>query len=117
MREYDKLVRDRIPEIIEKEGRPFGTSTVTGDGLLFYLDKKLDEEIGEFRESRDPEELADVMEVVFAMAASLGVSEKELMDIRCEKKEKRGGFEKGIVLDWTDRCRREYDKTIVQFPS
>ena len=46
----------------------------------------------------DPEELADVMEVLFGLASYLGVTEGELMGIRDRKRKERGGFEKGIVL-------------------
>ena len=100
MKEYDKLVRDKIPEIIERDGRAYGTEAVSGDELLSYLDRKLDEEVAEFRESLDPEELADVMEVLFSLASRLGISEEELIGIRERKRAERGGFEKGIVLKW-----------------
>ena len=95
---YDKLVRDRIPEIIIGNGGTCRTETVAGEDLFGYLDRKLDEEKEEFRESRDPEELADVMEVLFGLASYLGVTEGELMGIRDRKRKERGGFEKGIVL-------------------
>ncbi len=98
MTEYNKLIRDRIPEIIRESGGDCEVFSVSGDCLYDYLDKKLDEEIAEFRESRSPEEIADVLEVLFALAREKGVSEGELMRIRDEKREKRGGFEKGLVL-------------------
>ncbi len=98
MIEYNKLIRDKIPEIIKENGGECEVFSVAGDSLYRYLDKKLDEEISEFRESRSPEEIADVMEVLFAMAREKGVSEDELMKIRDEKRKKRGGFEKGLIL-------------------
>lgn len=101
MAEYDKLVRDRIPEIIEKDGRKCVTEKASGDVLFEYLDRKIDEELSEFRESRSPEEIADLLEVLFAVASELGCSEEELMSIREKKREERGGFEEGFVLKKT----------------
>lgn len=98
MTEYDKLVRDRIPEIIINNGGTCETTIVSGKEYHTYLDRKLDEEIAEFRESNSPEEIADIMEVLYALSKEMGVSEEELNRIRDEKREKRGGFEKGIVL-------------------
>ena len=95
---YDKLVRDRIPEIIESTGRSCGTHVVFGDEFYSYLDKKLDEEILEFREARNLEELADIMEVVYGLAECLGYSEQELNILRSKKRDERGGFSRGIVL-------------------
>ena len=102
MPRYDKLVRDRIPEIIESSGRPCRTYTVEGDELYAYLDRKLDEEVSEFRSDRNLEELADIMEVLFALAANLGHTEEELISLRDRKRDDRGGFYKGIVLEDTE---------------
>ena len=62
------------------------------------LVKKLQEEVNEFIEDKNLEELADVMEVLFGLAKNLGYREEELIKKREEKKEERGGFEEGIVL-------------------
>ncbi|NLL94667.1 MAG: nucleoside triphosphate pyrophosphohydrolase [Thermoplasmatales archaeon] len=99
MVDYDKLVRDGIPGIIEASGKSCAVRVVEGEELFFYLDRKLDEEISEFRESRDLAELADILEVVVGLAESLGHSEKELFCLRLEKKDERGGFSQGIVLE------------------
>lgn len=95
---YDKLVRDRIPEIIESTGRSCGTRVVFGDEFYSYLDKKLDEEVSEFREAGNLEELADIMEVVYGLAEYLGYTEQELNVLRSKKRDERGGFSRGIVL-------------------
>ena len=95
---YDKLVRDRIPEIIESNGRSCDTRIVFGDEFYTYLDRKLDEEVSEFRHDRDLEELADIMEVIYGLAECLGHTEQELNTLRSKKKEERGGFSRGIVL-------------------
>ena len=102
MPRYDKRVRDRIPEIIESSGRSCRTHTVEGDEFHTYLDRKLDEEVSEFRSDRNLEELADIMEVLFALAANLGHTDDELISLRDRKKEERGGFSKGIVLEDTE---------------
>ena len=102
MPRYDKLVRDRIPEIIESSGRPCRTHTVEGDELYAYLDRKLDEEVSEFRSDRNLEELADIMEVLFALAANLGHTEEELISLRDRKRDDRGGFSKGVILEDTE---------------
>lgn len=101
MPSYDKLVRDRIPEIIESTGRSCDTRIVFGNEFYGYLDRKLDEEISEFRQERNLEELADIMEVVYGLAECLGHTEQELNLLRSSKKEERGGFSRGIVLTGT----------------
>lgn len=64
---YNKLVRDRIPEIIEQSGKK-AVTRIAGDGeYRQYLREKLQEEVGEFMENGNPEELADILEVVFAL--------------------------------------------------
>jgi predicted house-cleaning noncanonical NTP pyrophosphatase (MazG superfamily) len=62
------------------------------------IDKKLDEELAEYHKDESIEELADLLEVIYAAAAARGYSVDELEAIRAEKKEKRGGFEKKILL-------------------
>jgi predicted house-cleaning noncanonical NTP pyrophosphatase (MazG superfamily) len=98
MKTYNKLVRDKIPEIIKEDGRECKTAIVTGDEKYKLLEAKLQEEINEFLEDKNLEELADVMEVLFGLADSLGYSEDELLKARNKKKEERGGFKEGIVL-------------------
>ena len=98
MPQYDKLVRDRIPEIIGSTGKSCDTRIVFGDEFYSYLDRKLDEEVSEFRKDRNLEELADIMEVVYGLAECLGYSEQELNILRSRKKDERGGFSRGIIL-------------------
>ncbi len=98
-REYDKLVRDRIPEMIEENGERPVTRVATGEEYDRRLLDKLDEEVAEYRESREIEELADVLEVVHAIRRSRGASEEELAEKRERKAERRGRFDEGIVLE------------------
>jgi predicted house-cleaning noncanonical NTP pyrophosphatase (MazG superfamily) len=98
MKTYNKLVRDKIPEIIKADGRACETAIVTGDEKYKLLEAKLQEEVNEFLEDKNLEELADVMEVLFGLADSLGYSEEELLKVRDKKREERGGFKEGIML-------------------
>ena len=95
---YNKLVRDRIPEIIEASGKKCLCSTLSDEEYLAMLDAKLNEELAEYQESKSMEELADLLEVIRAVAVARGSSIDEVEAIRQDKAEKRGGFEKKILL-------------------
>ena len=92
---FDKLVRDRIPEIIEKNGSVAVTRTLTDEEYRVYLEKKLDEEVTEYHESKSIEELADILEVVNALC---GCDLMALDQVRLRKFCERGGFEAKILL-------------------
>ena len=96
---YHKLVRDRIPEIIEKDGKQCICSILSDEDYLLMLDQKLDEELREYQESKSLEELADLLEVMRSVALARGGSIEILEQIRIQKAEKRGGFEKRILLE------------------
>lgn len=96
---YNKLVRDKIPQIIEESGKKYDISYATSNELSTLLEAKLDEEVNEYKEAKNLEELADILEVVFALADNLGYSEEDLFKLQSDKKEKRGGFKKGIILN------------------
>lgn len=98
MRKYDKLVRDRIPEIIRSGGEEYVVEFVNNQRKGELLEAKLQEEVGEFLEDKNLEELADIMEVIFGLAKHLGYSEEALMNKRNAKREERGGFDNGVVL-------------------
>ena len=95
---YNKLVRDRIPEIIEAGGKRCVCSTLLDEEYLAKLDEKLNEELTEYQESKSMEELADLLEVIRAVATARGSSIEEVEAIRRGKAVKRGGFEKRILL-------------------
>jgi predicted house-cleaning noncanonical NTP pyrophosphatase (MazG superfamily) len=97
--DYAKLVRDRIPDIIREKGKTPYVHTAVGSELERALWEKLDEEVAEFQESKDPSEIADVLEVVYAISAFYGIDVHAVEELRKKKKEERGGFEKGIILD------------------
>lgn len=95
---YNKLVRDRIPEIIEASGKSCAVETLDNDRYIKMLDAKLQEELNEYQESKSLEELADLLEVMGAVVKARGYTWEQLTEIRKEKKEKRGGFEKRLLL-------------------
>ena len=91
-----KLVRDKIPQIIIADGKKPFTRILDDEEYLEELDKKLNEEIAEYQQDKSIEEMADVLEVLFAICESRGYSVEELMKVREEKRETRGGFEKRV---------------------
>lgn len=95
---YNKLVRNRIPEIIEADGKTCKTQILTDEEYLRYVDEKLDEELAEYHKYGSIEELADLLEVICAAAKARGSSIEDVEAIRARKVEKRGGFEKKIFL-------------------
>ena len=95
---YNKLVRDRIPEIIEASGKTCVTEILSDEDYLRMVDAKLDEELAEYHKDQNIEELADLMEVIYAAAAARGYSAEQLEQIRAEKAEKRGAFCSRILL-------------------
>lgn len=102
---YNKLVRDNIPTIILNNGMSENPiiHTLSDEDYKHELMKKLTEEYQEVMNSKTKEELieecADILEVVFAIANLEGYTVEQLMSIRKEKKEKRGGFEKRLFLE------------------
>ncbi|MFJ3841858.1 nucleoside triphosphate pyrophosphohydrolase [Streptomyces sp. NPDC054904] len=99
---YGKLVRDRIPQIIRADGVEPEVHVADPVEYRQRLREKLEEEVAEYMEADEidaPEELADILEVAFALAADLGVDPAQLERIRVSKAEQRGGFAERIV--WT----------------
>ena len=95
---YNKLVRDRIPEIIEESGKDCTTAILSDEEYLKMVDAKLDEELAEYHKDQNVEELADLMEVIYAAAKARGYTLEELERVRAAKAEKRGAFDKKILL-------------------
>ena len=99
---YQKLVRDRIPEIIEETGKEFSVCQVRGDRLKDYAMKKLQEEVQEFVEEPSAEEAADIMEIFHFICNRLGIKDSEIMAQTTAKRVVRGGFDMGFVLEWVE---------------
>jgi predicted house-cleaning noncanonical NTP pyrophosphatase (MazG superfamily) len=96
---FNKLVRDKIPEIIAANDQVPITRTLDDEEYEVQLRKKLQEEVAEYLEDVNTEELADILEVVYALGVQLGVTPHELEQLRLQKAQKRGGFEKRIFLE------------------
>ena len=95
---YNKLVRDKIPEIIEADGKCCKTEILSDEEYIKMIDAKLDEELAESHEDQNIEELADLMEVIYAAAEARGYSVEELEAVRLAKVEKRGTFKEKTLL-------------------
>lgn len=98
----EKLVRDRIPEIIRAAGRLPETRVAKPEEYGALLRVKLFEEAGEYAAGGDPAELADLLEVVHALAAFHGITPDELEQRRSAKAAERGGFSNRLVLRLRD---------------
>lgn len=107
---FDKLVRDRIPEVLDSKGVDSETRILSSEEYLKALKLKLVEEAGELDRALTSEdlkgEIADVMEVLDAIAAAYGFSKGELLAAQDRKRAERGGFAQRIFLmSTTDRER------------
>lgn len=98
IKKYNKLVRDKIPEIIEASGNTCETEILSDAEYLKMVDAKLDEELAEYHQDQNLEELADLTEVLHAAVIARGWTLEDLERVRAEKYEKRGGFQKKIFL-------------------
>ncbi len=98
MSSYNKLVRDKIPEIIKADGKECETRVLDDKEYLLSLNKKLDEELREYYETKSIDELADMVEVIFARVGQYGMSIQEFERLRLFKREKRGGFDQKLFL-------------------
>ena len=96
--QYNKLVRDKIPEMIRADGENPITRILDEEEYRKHLEMKLDEEVAEFHKDQNIEELADILEVVLALNESLGYSREELESAYLEKHEARGGFSDRVFL-------------------
>ncbi|MCK8058399.1 MULTISPECIES: nucleoside triphosphate pyrophosphohydrolase [unclassified Fusibacter] len=96
---YNKLIRDKIPQKIEAAGKTSKQSTLSHEDYVKELNNKLTEESNEWFESSDVEELADILEVVMALAAEKGVGFEQLVEIANSKRDKRGGFKERLFLE------------------
>lgn len=102
MKTYNKLVRDKIPQIIEADNKECSMRVLDDEEYTVALKTKLQEELNEFLEAKEKneqiEELADLLEVVYSYARSQGTTVEVLEHIRKTKHDQRGGFEQKIML-------------------
>jgi len=99
---YKKLVRDKIPQIIEAKGKEVSTIILSNEDYIKELKTKCLEEVEEYMKATTneeaKEELADILEVLHAIAKTHGSSMEEIESIRLRKKQARGGFQERIFL-------------------
>ncbi len=97
---YNKLIRDKIPQIIEATGKIPTVRVLKHEEYLKELNSKLTEESNEWLGSGNTEELADILEVVLALATVNGIDFEQLVDLANEKRVNRGGFDKRLFLEY-----------------
>ena len=102
MKQYNKLIRDKVPALMLASGRKMVTRTVVGQELRAALRAKIDEEVAEYDAAANDDiaavELADLLEVVMALAARHGFDEATIQRIRATKAEQRGAYDLGYYL-------------------
>ena len=96
---YHKLVRDRIPEIIERENKGFQVSQVDAAKLRQYAFNKLREEVEEFIENPCAEEAADIQEILEFICHRQGIRSRTINAQKVAKYATKGGFEMGYILE------------------
>ena len=94
-----KLIRDKIGERITREEKTAATHIATPEEYKVKLKEKLQEELQEYLLSENPEELADMLEVIDALAELQNLSKEDLEKIRQKKAQEKGTFKKKFILD------------------
>lgn len=99
---YNKLVRDKIPEIIKNKGGNAITHIASDEEYWEKLKEKLEEEVNEFIKSNAAEELADILEVIYTICDFQKIDRQKLESLKKKKADERGGFKEKIILDETN---------------
>lgn len=99
MKVYNKLVRDKIPEIIKADGKTCATHILSDEEYIAALEAKLNEEVAEYQADKSLEEMSDILEVLQAICVARGYSLHELEAMRAKKADERGGFAEKIFLE------------------
>lgn len=99
---YGKLIRDRIPEIIAKDGKSCKTRVLSLEEYKTALRNKLSEEMEEYQEAYDIHELADVQEIIDALVVAEGLTEEQFHAIQKAKRDSNGAFNKRLYLESVD---------------
>ena len=103
MKLFRKLIRDRVPEIIERDGKKANVRVLDDAEFLTALENKLLEEVQEMRQGADKKtEIADIYEVLDVLIEASGFSKEEISAIQKKKREERGGFDKKLFLESAD---------------
>jgi predicted house-cleaning noncanonical NTP pyrophosphatase (MazG superfamily) len=102
MKEYNKLVRDEIPHIIEQNGGKASFHILSDEAYLKELDKKLIEEVNEYHQDKNLEEIVDILEVLKAICIAKGYSIEEVETKQKEKAAARGSFHNKVFLEYVE---------------
>lgn len=102
MKVHNKLVRDKIPEIIAKSGKEVATRVLSYGDYLEALDTKLNEEVAEYQADKSLEEMADILEVLQAICIARGHSLQDLEFLKAQKASERGSFADRIFLEYVE---------------
>lgn len=102
MKVHNKLVRDKIPEIIEASGKSCVMHILSDEEYIEALETKLNEEVEEYLVDKNLEEMADVLEVLQAICVARGYTLEELEAMRAKKADERGGFSEKIFLEYVE---------------
>lgn len=102
MKVHNKLVRDKIPGIIEKSGKTCVSHVLTDEEYITALEIKLNEEVAEYQKDKNLEEMADILEVIQAICLAKGYSLVDLETMRAKKADERGGFADKIFLEYVE---------------
>ena len=112
MKEYDKIIRDLVPQVMDEANIGYEIETVDDATALEYLYKKLLEETDELLHDKTIEEVIDVIEVAFAIAEKYGYDFRMILYLREAKRREKGGFKQNIVLKKTfDKSNNQWLKT------
>ena len=95
---YNKLVRDKVPEQIERSGKSCTVEVVDDDQYRALLDRKLDEEMDSYQAHRSADDLASLLELIHAAADARGWKWEELEQLRLKKRAQKGCYEKRLLL-------------------
>jgi predicted house-cleaning noncanonical NTP pyrophosphatase (MazG superfamily) len=98
MTEYNKAIRDKIPEIIKESGFESKIEILSDEKFLIKLEEKLKEELEEYNQSKSVEELADLLEVIERIAELKGITLESLNNMKEQKSKERGKFKKNLFL-------------------
>ena len=104
-KQYNKLVRDRIPEIIERDGRAYEVVSMSDEEYREALRTKLIEEAEEAAVADREKllsELADVYEIIDAIMVAYGIQREHVLEEQKTRRDQRGGFAKRIQLLWAE---------------
>lgn len=101
-KEYNKLVRDKIPEKLERAFQTTHTRKLSGKDLEVQLERLLLTEVQEYHREKTVDKLADIVEVVYALAKIKGISKEELEFKKTTKLISDGSYDEGIYLEFTE---------------